>query len=150
MPVTPGLAGSPGARQALCIALVDVDHFKQYNDLYGHPAGDAALRRVAVALRDAARHSDLAARYGGEEFAVVLPDTPDPVPVLDKFMGAIAALEIPHRGSPTGRLTISCGAVAALRTSLTMAQLFKAADEALYEAKSGGRSRYVVRSAAGR
>ena len=133
--------------QGLCIALADIDHFKQYNDLYGHPAGDAALRRVAAALRDTARHSDLVARYGGEEFAVVLPDTPDPVPLMEKFMAAIEALAIPHGGSPTGRLTISCGAIAALRTPLTMPQLFKAADEALYEAKAGGRNRYVVRSA---
>ncbi|MGJ4730909.1 diguanylate cyclase [Luteimonas sp. SDU101] len=111
------------------------------------PAVEGSAGREAAIAAIAARHSDLVARYGGEEFAVVLPETPDPRPLLDKFMTAIGALEIAHQGSPTGRLTISCGAVSAARACLTMPQLFKLSDDALYEAKHSGRNRYVVRSA---
>lgn len=132
--------------EPLCIGMVDVDRFKQFNDRYGHLAGDAALRKIAAALQSAARHSDFVARYGGEEFAFVLSSAHDPVPFLERFIAALAELAIAHVDSPTGLLTTSCGAVVASRPDLSPKWLLKMGDEALYEAKMAGRNRYVVRT----
>ncbi|MDL9935543.1 diguanylate cyclase [Gordonia sp. ABSL1-1] len=131
--------------QPVCVGLIDVDSFKAYNDRYGHLAGDTALRRVATALRAAARDGDLVARYGGEEFAFVVVGTRDPQPILDRFMAAVATLGIENADTPTGLLTISVGCV----VTTTFAQqsattLLELGDEALYEAKESGRNRYVV------
>lgn len=137
-------AGESG--EPLCIGMVDIDRFKQFNDRYGHLEGDAALRRVAAALQSVARQSDLVARYGGEEFSFALPGIRDPTPILERFMSAIAELAIPHRDSPSGHLTVSCGAVVASGAVLSPKHLLKLGDEALYEAKLAGRDRYVVRN----
>ncbi|MCR6625285.1 MAG: GGDEF domain-containing protein [Pseudoxanthomonas sp.] len=120
-------------------------HFKQFNDRYGHLAGDAALKRIAKALQGVARRSDLVARYGSEEFAFVLADAADPSAIMDKFLDAVAGLAIPHEDSPTGRLSISGGVVVSLSATESPKQLIQASDEALYEAKLGGRDRFVVR-----
>lgn len=138
-------AHADGSREPLCIGMVDVDRFKQFNDRYGHLEGDAALRRIAAALQSIARQSDFVARYGGEEFTFVLPGTADPVPFLERFAAAVAALAIPHADSPTGFLTASCGAIVAPRGNLSPQRLLRMGDEALYAAKQGGRDRYVVR-----
>lgn len=136
-------------REPVCIGMIDVDHFKAYNDRYGHPEGDAALRRVAQALHGVARQSDFVARYGGEEFAFVLTGLADPAPLLARFAAAVADLAIPHADSPTGRLTVSCGcAIFASCHGVSPADLIKAGDEALYEAKANGRNRYVIRPGA--
>lgn len=134
------------SRRPVCVGMIDVDRFKQFNDRYGHPAGDAALRKIASALQGVARRADLIARYGGEEFAFVLPGTADPAPVMDKFLAVVADLAITHEDSPTGLLSISCGAVVSLTAAETPLQLLQASDEALYEAKLAGRDRYVVRT----
>lgn len=132
------------SREPLCTGMVDVDRFKQFNDRYGHLEGDAALRRLAAALQAVAGQTAFVARYGGEEFAFVLPGTGDPAPFLDEIAAAIAALRIPHADSPTGFLTASCGAVVA-RGELSPRRLLGLGDEALYQAKTGGRNRYVIR-----
>ena len=129
-----------------CVGMIDVDHFKAYNDRYGHIAGDEVLRRIAGALQSVARKSDLVARYGGEEFAFVLAETHDPVPMLDRLLAVVAELAIPHEGSPTGRLTISCGCIVLRQCALPPDQILRRSDAALYRAKAEGRNRYVIRT----
>ncbi len=132
--------------QPLCLGLIDVDHFKQFNDRYGHIDGDGALREVAQALHETVKPGDVVARYGGEEFAFALAGTDDPLTVLEGFMAAVRELAIPHQDSPTGYLSISCGAVVSRLASLSLDGLFKISDAALYEAKQQGRNRHVLRT----
>jgi diguanylate cyclase (GGDEF)-like protein len=134
-------------RNASSIALMmcDVDHFKNYNDTYGHQAGDDCLRRVAAALQTVMeRAADIVARYGGEEFAVVLPDTESAGALFlaEKIRQAILDLEIPHRGSPHGMITLSIGVAAIVPSEhVPHDELIQAADRALYQAKHDGRDR---------
>lgn len=133
-------------RTPLALVLIDVDHFKRYNDLYGHPAGDQCLRLVGAAVKAArVRASDIAARYGGEEIAVLLPqtDAAGAWSTAERVRQAVEALGISHAGSPAGHVTISVG-VAALVPSAdpdAPALLVRSADRALYEAKAAGRNR---------
>ena len=123
--------------------LCDVDFFKAYNDRYGHIAGDDVLRQVAATISSGLRTGDTAYRYGGEEFLVVLPeqDAEAAVAITDRLRQAVEDLGIPHAdGGAGGVLTISAGV--AVSTGAGDADgLLKAADEALYAAKSGGRNR---------
>ncbi|WP_373987113.1 diguanylate cyclase domain-containing protein [Duganella sp. BuS-21] len=134
----------------LSLALLDIDAFKQYNDFYGHPAGDRALRAVArTAASGLRRPADLAARYGGEEMVLLLPDTEaaQAQQVVASICSAIAELQIPHEASGVApMLTVSAGG-ATLNTATTenCAELFSAADTLLYEAKKSGRNRVVWR-----
>lgn len=129
----------------ICVAMIDVDHFKEFNDRYGHAPGDDALRRVAGALRSTVRGGDLVARYGGEEFACLLVDSPDPAQVLDRLVRAVSDLAIAHEAAPAGCVTISCGAVVAHGSlDLTSVDLLRASDAALYEAKAAGRNRVAL------
>lgn len=127
--------------QAVALLMMDVDHFKNFNDEYGHQAGDGCLRQVAAALRACARRAgDLPARYGGEEFAVIAAGT-DAVAaraLAEKMRRHIEALEIAHRDAPAGVVTISVG-VASGRCSPD--ELLREADRALYRAKQTGRNR---------
>jgi diguanylate cyclase (GGDEF)-like protein len=125
---------------ALSLLLADVDHFKQYNDSWGHPAGDAVLQEVARLLRARGRASDFVARYGGEEFAVVLPTTGhgSAIKVAEQFRLAIEHAEFPNR-----RITISAGIATVGPGLADPAALLKAADAALYAAKRAGRNRVV-------
>jgi diguanylate cyclase (GGDEF)-like protein len=133
-------------RLPLSMIMVDVDHFKEYNDCYGHPMGDACLKAIAGLLRtNIKRPSDLVARYGGEEFVVLLPDTEPEgaIHVAELLCDAVRIANIEHRHSPlTDFVTASFG-VASLRPDLgeTAAALLAAADEALYDAKRAGRNR---------
>jgi diguanylate cyclase (GGDEF)-like protein len=132
--------------RSLALIMLDADYFKQYNDTYGHPAGDACLRSVAQAiLAGQSRPGDLSARYGGEEMAVLLPDTDldGALAVAERIRTAILALQIAHAGSPFGMVTISAGVAACMpvQNSGSAAQLLEAADRALYLAKTGGRNR---------
>lgn len=127
----------------MTVIAIDVDHFKAYNDRYGHAAGDSALRRVAGVVGGLLRHpQDAVARMGGEEFLVVLPDTDAAVSarVAERVRAAVHALGIPHEDSPWGVVTVSIGWV---RTAPgeDYAQAFLIADEALYRAKHAGRNR---------
>jgi diguanylate cyclase (GGDEF)-like protein len=136
-------------RQPLSLILSDVDHFKPFNDCYGHQVGDACLRRVAEALISAGRRpADFAARYGGEEFAMVLPGTAleGAVEVAQAVSRAIDGLAIPHANSAVGpNVTLSQGIVSLTPEKETSSEdLIQCADQALYLAKQQGRNRYVV------
>ncbi|XQQ07251.1 MAG: diguanylate cyclase domain-containing protein [Leptolyngbya sp. IPPAS B-1204] len=133
----------------LSIILCDIDFFKQYNDTYGHQAGDECLRRVANALiKAAARPADLVARYGGEEFALILPDTPalGAIQVARKIQTVIRQLQIPHQGSAVSPyVTLSVGIASTVpHSSSSLNQLIQSADSALYRAKSRGRNCTVI------
>lgn len=130
----------------LTLLMGDVDFFKQYNDRYGHPAGDECLIRVADVLRGSFRRAgDLAARYGGEEFAAILPgcDADAARIVAERFRKALSSEAIPHGGSAVGPfVTLSLGAVSARITgNVDAGALLEAADAALYRAKAEGRDR---------
>lgn len=136
--------------QMLSIIMMDVDHFKAYNDTYGHPQGDACLRSVGSVLAGvAARTGDLAARYGGEEFVVVLPGTnaAGARVVAERIRTAISALDIPHVGSLVAEhVTVSLGTASVDPSKLAANALLIAADQALYSAKISGRNRVETAS----
>ena len=134
----------------LSLAILDIDCFKQYNDLYGHPAGDRALRAVARATSTCMRRpADLAARYGGEELVLLMPDTDagQAQHVVAAIREAIRQLAIEHAAAATGTvLSVSVGgATLAPRGSETAAELFDSADALLYRAKKEGRNRVIWR-----
>ena len=135
-------------KQPLSLLLVDADHFKSFNDTYGHQAGDEVLRKIAGVLRTRAhRVSDLAARYGGEEFAVVLGNTDHAgaAKLAEAIRADVEALAIPHASRPGGVATISIGHATRSEGGYDSVQdLVAAADKALYEAKNGGRNRVVA------
>ena len=138
-------------RSCLSLLMIDIDHFKGYNDTYGHQAGDVALQAVARCIASAIRRpGDLAARYGGEEFAVILPDTPrDGANVVALGIhAALAAANIVSSASANGRLTVSIGISTAMHgPEAGSISCLEAADAALYEAKEQGRNRIVVSQA---
>ncbi len=133
----------------LSLLLIDIDHFKRYNDHYGHLAGDACLRQVAAILYDCAQRSgELVARYGGEEFALLLPgaDSDVAMTVAQRCMDEIARAHIAHADSPTADcLTVSIGVATVVASQeLVPESLVRSADEALYRVKSGGRAQVSV------
>jgi diguanylate cyclase (GGDEF)-like protein len=139
-------------RLRIAVLLVDIDCFKDYNDRYGHQAGDECLRAVAVTLSQCARRPmDFVARYGGEEFAVVLNDATREytAELLTRIQRSIAQLNIQHEASRVAsRLTVSIGAAFVLPgANRTHEGLVQLADEALYSAKEQGRNRVVVMEA---
>ena len=139
-------------RLRIAVLLVDIDCFKDYNDRYGHQAGDECLRAVAVTLSQCARRpTDFVARYGGEEFAVVLNDATREytAELLTRIQRSIAQLNIQHEASRVAsRLTVSIGAAFVLPgANRTHEGLVQLADEALYSAKEQGRNRVVVMEA---
>lgn len=130
----------------LSLMLIDIDYFKQFNDIYGHLEGDSCLQEVAIALQETCiRDSDIAARFGGEEFVIVLPNTNvgGSVKVAEKIMDRISSLNIPHVGSAVSdRVTVSVGlATVPKDISLTQNAIIELADEQLYLAKRIGRNR---------
>lgn len=135
-------AGRQG--QGLALIMADLDHFKNYNDGYGHQSGDRCLIQVSTVLRGSLqRAGDLAARYGGEEFVVILPDSglEGAKRVAERMRLGVEALNLDHAFSPHGRVTISLGLAAASPSFFGQAEdLVKAADRALYRAKSEGRN----------
>jgi len=132
----------------LSLIMVDVDHFKRYNDAYGHPKGDECLRSIAGAMTEVVfRPGDMVARYGGEEFAIVLPttDIEGAGAVARRIQQRLAALAIPHGGGVQGRVTLSMGVASAVPgESGDRESLIAAADAALYRAKNAGRNRLVL------
>jgi diguanylate cyclase (GGDEF)-like protein len=127
------------------LIMFDVDHFKLFNDHYGHQGGDDCLRIVAEQGRHHMRAGDLLARYGGEEFAVILPGAPllTVIAAAERIRAGIETLALPHGGlGPAGRVTISLG-VASLVPAEGQAsgRLIETADHSLYDAKRGGRNR---------
>ena len=130
----------------LSLMMTDVDHFKRFNDTYGHLTGDQVLRLVAMSVKQNVKGQDIAARYGGEEFVVVLPNTVlrSAITVADHIRRAVMTKELMKRstGEHLGRVTISIG-VAALRPDDTPATLIDRADNCLYAAKRNGRNRVI-------
>ncbi len=129
--------------QDLAVLMIDVDHFKTVNDEHGHPTGDLALRRIAETLRANTRVFDSVARYGGEEFVVVMPGTApeDAMTAAERLRKAIEALPFtPSPGRPYP-LTISIGVACSRQPPLAPEALLQAGDQALYDAKRGGRNR---------
>ncbi len=132
-------------KEPLALLLLDVDFFKEYNDHYGHIAGDKCLGLIASALRDHTRRpGDLAARYGGEEFAIIVPhcDTKDAVTLAEMLRAKIERMGVSHAHSATGVVTASFGIAAFVPDDHRGAlQLVEMADKALYRAKERGRNR---------
>ncbi len=136
-------------REAVGLLMIDVDHFKKFNDTYGHGAGDDCLRQVATAISGAVRRAgDLVARYGGEEFAVILPatDSAGCRVVADTILAAVAALDIPHATSGVGdSVTVSVGGASRVpQPGDPCSALFELADGCLYESKKSGRNRVTI------
>lgn len=137
-------------KEPLSILIMDIDHFKDYNDYYGHQAGDECIIKVAHTIRASlSRPTDLLARYGGEEFIILLPDTHEDgaYHVAERIRESIWALNIPHRASPThNKVSISIGGAVVSHTAGTrMHDQVNAADKALYVSKQNGRNRVTIR-----
>ncbi|MBD3896541.1 sensor domain-containing diguanylate cyclase [Halomonas sp. ML-15] len=132
--------------QPLSLIMIDIDHFKEYNDHYGHLAGDEALKRVAEALsRVATRPRDSFARFGGEEFMWVLPETPAEAAqqLAERCRREIFKLQLPHAASPVGCVTVSQGVATRIPAfGDTLPSLLEQVDRQLYLAKQGGRNRF--------
>ncbi len=133
-------------RQPLSVVMADIDHFKLYNDHYGHQGGDDCLRQVAAIIGQVVRRpGDIAARYGGEEFVLVLPDTPleGGIKIAEEVAAAVRTLKLPHEKSPVvPYVTLSMGVACMVPDrSKEMKELIERADRALYAAKRQGRNR---------
>jgi two-component system chemotaxis family response regulator WspR len=138
-------------RAAFSVLMIDIDHFKLYNDHYGHLAGDDVLQQVAAVVKAAcARSSDVAARFGGEEFAVVLPSLNFPAlqPHGEAIARKVEALHLPHAGSTTSKwVTISVGGATMMPTrGQPYSAIIDLADQALYNAKARGRNGVVTKT----
>jgi diguanylate cyclase (GGDEF)-like protein len=125
----------------MSVMMLDVDEFKSYNDRYGHPAGDAALKIVAGVLKDILRGADVAARYGGEEFAILLPQTTstEAAAIAERLRQRVEHTEFPKR-----KVTISIGIASCSNEIDTPEDIIGAADHALYEAKNHGRNNVQI------
>lgn len=133
----------------LSVIMTDVDHFKSFNDMYGHQSGDFCLQRIANAIKAMLRRpADLVARYGGEEFAIILPDTSfgGAKTLAEDIRKQVESLDIPHEKSKAAEhVTLSMGiSNAQSYEEISADTLLEQADKALYQAKSGGRNRVVV------
>ena len=143
------IANALATNEPLSLMLTDIDHFKNFNDSFGHLTGDQVLRLAAMSVKHNVKGKDTAARYGGEEFAIVLPSTVlrAAVTVADHIRRAVMAKELMKRstGEHLGRITISIG-VATLRKGDSVQSLIERADECLYAAKRHGRNRVMCES----
>lgn len=135
------------SKSPIAVAIVDVDHFKAFNDTYGHVAGDECLTRLgSILAQTILRPGDFVGRYGGEEFVVVLPDTDaaGAERVCARVKDIVAATNLPHEASPLDRVTVSIGFASMIPDyRLTRNQILEAADAALYKAKASGRNRVI-------
>lgn len=146
-------ASSAATGEPVALVMIDVDHFKAFNDRYGHVAGDMCLRTVAEALANAARDATVVARYGGEEFALLFARTSldRALDLAERLRATVEQLNLAHQAAPRGRVTASVG-VASLRARVgdSTEVLVEAADAALYGAKRRGRNAVVGHSAVAR
>jgi diguanylate cyclase len=143
------IAEAAADNESMSLLMTDIDHFKKFNDTYGHLTGDQVLRLVALSVKQNVKGQDIAARYGGEEFAVILPNTVlrSAITVADHIRRAVMSKELMKRstGEHLGRVTISIG-VAALRPGDSAQSLIGRADACLYAAKRSGRNRVICDS----
>jgi diguanylate cyclase len=143
------MAQSDSGGEPMALLLTDIDHFKAFNDTFGHLTGDQVLRLVAIAVKQNVKGQDIAARYGGEEFAIILPNTPlrAALTVADHVRRAVMTKELMKRstGEHLGRVTVSIG-VAAMCKGETAQSLIERADNCLYAAKRCGRNRVMCES----
>ena len=130
----------------ISVIMLDIDHFKQFNDLSGHDAGDALLKELGGLLTNSFRGGDIACRYGGEEFFIVLPGASlqNAVDRAEALRKSVKEMMVYHLGKPLGKCTISLGVAAYPQSGTTIEQLIKTSDSALYQAKENGRDRVVV------
>jgi diguanylate cyclase len=137
------IAEAQERNEPLSLLIADIDHFKSFNDQYGHPTGDQVLRLVAMSVKQNVKGRDIAARYGGEEFVIALPNTAlqSAITVADHIRRAVMTKELIRRsnGQRLGRVTISVGA-AVLRPGDSSQLLIERADQCLYAAKRNGRN----------
>ncbi|NNG02595.1 MAG: GGDEF domain-containing protein [Inquilinus sp.] len=133
--------------QPMSLLMLDIDHFKKFNDDHGHQVGDEVLKLVARVLQTSIKGQDIAARFGGEEFSIILPNTPlkNAIAVGDHIRKSLAVRRIVRRnsGKPVGNITLSAGA-AEFAPGEAVSNLVKRADSALYRAKEAGRNRVVA------
>jgi diguanylate cyclase (GGDEF)-like protein len=130
----------------LSVVMLDLDHFKHFNDNFGHDAGDLLLRELGSVLSASLRQGDISCRYGGEEFVLVFPDSSlaDTQKRVEEIRKVIKGLEVRHGERMLGPITVSAGVAAAPEHGYTAAELMWAADGALYAAKQSGRDRLVA------
>ncbi|MFW0777914.1 MAG: GGDEF domain-containing protein [Rickettsiales bacterium] len=135
----------------LCFIIIDIDHFKQFNDKFGHLIGDEVLKIVAKTLTDSLKGRDIVGRFGGEEFVVLLPDTPIDIAmkVADSVRVAISSKELKHKGTGEnyGTINVSMGVAAFRHDKDTLPTITKRADDALYKSKENGRNRVTQEAA---
>jgi diguanylate cyclase (GGDEF)-like protein len=136
------------AGQSLGLLMIDLDHFKHFNDTYGHDAGDAVLREAAAFLLKNVRAEDFVCRYGGEEFVVILPtaDAEGARARGERLRSRMREFTIMHHGKSLGMVTFSVGVAAFPQNGISPKELMAAADTALYEAKRGGRDQVALAS----
>lgn len=130
----------------LSAAMIDIDHFKKFNDTYGHDAGDFVLKTVAALLNSLVRKSDYICRYGGEELTILFPDCPPEQAriLLEKIRQEVSLLSLDYQGESLGSITCSCGLAAFPRHGADIEMVLKAADGALLLAKRSGRNRVLT------
>ncbi len=141
---------SADGKADLCLLILDIDHFKQVNDKYGHDAGDEVLKEFSQRLKKAVRGIDLVCRYGGEDFVVLMPDTDENVAfrVAERIRTTVAMEPFAiHRGSKTINVTVSIGMAMLTSAMSSPGELLKSADMALYRAKNEGRNRVIAHAA---
>jgi len=134
------------SEQGLGVLMLDLDHFKKFNDTYGHDAGDTVLRETASFLLKSVRAEDIVCRFGGEEFLVILPQANLKVSQAraERIRSKLRELTVLHQGQPLGMVTVSVGVAELPRHGTTPKELIEAADAALYRAKKAGRDRVMV------
>jgi diguanylate cyclase (GGDEF)-like protein len=133
--------------QPVGVIMLDLDHFKNFNDIYGHEIGDRVLRHFAKTMTNCMRETNLAARYGGEEFVVILPDTSVKACMLvaERIRKAVMSMVVPsNTEKPLPQLTVSIGVVAFPEHGQALEEIIQASDKALYESKHNGRNRVTV------
>jgi|HubBroStandDraft_6_1064221.scaffolds.fasta_scaffold00911_3 diguanylate cyclase (GGDEF)-like protein/PAS domain S-box-containing protein len=136
-------------KHSLTVLFLDLDHFKRFNDTFGHEAGDLVLRSMADLFREYFRGDDVVCRYGGEEFAIILPESSakDAVDRADKLRADAKKLQLKHQGRTLDRVSISAGVASFPEHGSTAEELLRVADQGLYQSKAEGRDRVTVATA---